>query len=902
MQFFLKHLFLLVLFLSIQVSSVFASTISAHRIPVSLLEGAGAFVTAHKIKNLPMFLDQTYKTDSGDELSKQLILKYMKLTKNLYVELDKNSSYKQDVATQDFLYLWEVFDNQKSNGNKETLNVLVKKLLQKKFINNQFLNSIKNFHLTAEFINNEKKKSKIPIGSFNFFISGIISSLPISGEKKKRLFKNSHSTDILPMLKNMSFDKNKFDKTFRYSDFGFNSNTSYEELLLIAEKARAVEQKMATISILSFLYSKQAITITNGNVEVIEKVFPKNFNSFLKKVLSIKEDKLLIKSTNKIINSYGESKSVKNEFKMALLQVPAFISTYRGCIGGDCSTKTTWANSYHPYEYIFYILNKQKKAIGYMSVDLVKVNNDLVLYVKDITGANLSAKHVDWALHTLFINKDAFKAKYLTLAQPEWFNGNSSFPTVKEAMSKYNQSLKIVNQTFFAIPLQEEVLKKQKNSEGSYDDFKKHRQGVVFSPNQKIINSFKTQVKENPFLKFSFFSEKTMKKAQWKFISVNDAIDVLFHNPKIKENNLLLINEEANKHFSQFLDSADQGNFKFSAKDIINAIWKEGVTEKGMSALSRMNWANWPQLFFIIDSYINKGQSVNNLAKYILSKPEVIAHHKWAGWIDSYINKGQAMEFLGTYVLSKPEVIAHPKWTEWIDSYIKKGKGMDYLALHAWSKPEAIVHPKWIEWIDSYIKKGEHLKFLALSVLFKPRAIAHPKWAGWIDSYIKKGEGMHYLAYSVLSKSEVITHPKWAGWIDSYIKKGEGMHYLAVYVLSKPEVRAHSKWIEWIDSYIKKGKDMGYLAVYALSKPKAIAHPKWTGWIDSYIKKGKEMGALAQAVLSHPEVIAHPKYQKLLLLFIKYGGLKENLYVIAQKQLVQALNEKKQVMCRGLFN
>jgi hypothetical protein len=78
-----------------------------------------------------------------------------------------------------------------------------------------------------------------------------------------------------------------------------------------------------------------------------------------------------------------------------LIELRPAVADFRGCLGGDCSTKYSFAAPNNTDELVFELTNDMKESKGYVEATRVIVNGKPTLYVSSINGPRISAADIE---------------------------------------------------------------------------------------------------------------------------------------------------------------------------------------------------------------------------------------------------------------------------------------------------------------------------------------------------------------------------------------------------------------------------------------------------------------------------------------------------------------------------
>lgn len=101
--------------------------------------------------------------------------------------------------------------------------------------------------------------------------------------------------------------------------------------------------------------------------------------------------------------------------KLRLVEVPAQLAIFRGCVGNDCSTLYSAAYGQSPMERVFLIQDAEGFNKGYLSATLVRTNGQQALYLHTIAGPRISEADTELIFHAFEQSKDKFAAQSILI-------------------------------------------------------------------------------------------------------------------------------------------------------------------------------------------------------------------------------------------------------------------------------------------------------------------------------------------------------------------------------------------------------------------------------------------------------------------------------------------------------
>lgn len=180
-----------------------------------------------------------------------------------------------------------------------------------------------------------------------------------------------------------------------------------------------------------------------------------------------------------------------------VFEVHPYLGINRGCIGGDCSTSNSPMFPYSPNEHVFFIQNSNGQFVGYITATRVKQKETPSLYIKDITGPNLSPALLESILHVLHNSLHLYGVKQLILARPDFTNSQNNHIPLREVLGRYNKG-KLESLVIPDAKIRNSIGSNYNifRSTMSYDDPKNHSTGVIFQPNATIASRVTQRVSQ----------------------------------------------------------------------------------------------------------------------------------------------------------------------------------------------------------------------------------------------------------------------------------------------------------------------------------------------------------------------------------------------------------------------
>jgi hypothetical protein len=143
------------------------------------------------------------------------------------------------------------------------------------------------------------------------------------------------------------------------------------------------------------------------------------------------------------------SKQIESRQSLAgglrLQEVPPTLGIFRGCVGGDCSTKYSFPYPNSPVERVFFVYSTDEPRPeaappkGYVSATLVEGSTrgstkEKVLYVHTINGKRISGADTVKIIEGLYQMRREFGASELALPTPDRLQFNVNFTEIRSAL------------------------------------------------------------------------------------------------------------------------------------------------------------------------------------------------------------------------------------------------------------------------------------------------------------------------------------------------------------------------------------------------------------------------------------------------------------------------------------
>lgn len=195
-----------------------------------------------------------------------------------------------------------------------------------------------------------------------------------------------------------------------------------------------------------------------------------------------------------------------------LYEVHPFLGVYRGCIGGDCSTTSSWGFSYSPFEHTFYIF-VNNNPVGYITATRLETQEGPTLYIKDVSGENLSPKVIEAILNVFPQLASYYGVNVVSIASSTFTIRENHFAPIKRVMGQFdNRGPRYSQGDLFLNRFQDENIRKTIGGFPSiskeYDKPEVHRSSVRLRPDPESAIGLRVRVESGSLESFQPSSEK----------------------------------------------------------------------------------------------------------------------------------------------------------------------------------------------------------------------------------------------------------------------------------------------------------------------------------------------------------------------------------------------------------
>lgn len=189
------------------------------------------------------------------------------------------------------------------------------------------------------------------------------------------------------------------------------------------------------------------------------------------------------------------SRATKITKGIELLEVPPTVGIFRGCVGGDCSSRYSFPYPNDPHERVFLIKklksglkeNNNHQLKGYVSTTEIIVDGEPALYVVTISGVNVSAADTELIFRGLDEAKEKLGVKLIVLPESKKLGELINFPAIRGVYEKHLHK----NSSRISIQYQNQDIRNEiqnyqpssKYNSASYDHMANNMNGAVLSFN-----------------------------------------------------------------------------------------------------------------------------------------------------------------------------------------------------------------------------------------------------------------------------------------------------------------------------------------------------------------------------------------------------------------------------------
>ncbi|HAR41355.1 MAG TPA: hypothetical protein DCS07_01785 [Bdellovibrionales bacterium] len=304
----------------------------------------------------------------------------------------------------------------------------------------------------------------------NRLVTGLIKALP--PERQKAAFPLSFEEKIILLKRELPRDLQAAG--FKAEVFGLNKEIDSTRVLTILRQAKLAEDRLPRLV--------SSLLLANQNLLADEKTSSKTFEFLNERGQA--RIKSLVASELKGLYRVGTAQ----EF-LDLREVPPDWGILRGCVGGDCSTRRSYAYPNSPMERVFFVsggaVSEKPKLKGYVAGTHVVVEGRPAFYVHTVAGRDFNGRDLDKILDLFFSQKAALGAERIIVPTKQRIQSNLfDHPKLKEVYEQKLQNLPDAN-----IRHPDEALRAvidRAVPDSSYDTSSSNARGYIYSPKEAI--------------------------------------------------------------------------------------------------------------------------------------------------------------------------------------------------------------------------------------------------------------------------------------------------------------------------------------------------------------------------------------------------------------------------------
>lgn len=343
-------------------------------------------------------------------------------------------------------------------------------------------------------------------------ITGVLQAVP--KDKRAEIFKVGDPTAQLKMIRELNISEGTFRQSrFQAERYGMNSQTTTlnDVLSIIEVKINSQFEFLTQLGLLAVLkrVSNQQLQLFNS-LDLNKLLLPSDFNFLDKDASSGLSDihaeiakrfpesianlsKTFMQSVAAIPKQWFHKTMASVEVLqpyMKIVEVHPYLGIYRGCLGGDCSTTHSSMYPYSPWEHVFFI-QVQGKFVGYVSATRVTTYDETALYLKDVTGRNLTADQAEAVVYAFSKVYPHYGTKKYLLAAHKFTAAENHFRHLIDRLALFNggsasdgkPQASLVPIFFKDHAIREFIqLNAEFYSGAGYDHPGRHQYGAIFAP------------------------------------------------------------------------------------------------------------------------------------------------------------------------------------------------------------------------------------------------------------------------------------------------------------------------------------------------------------------------------------------------------------------------------------
>ncbi|MBU6154182.1 MAG: hypothetical protein KGP28_07755 [Bdellovibrionales bacterium] len=190
----------------------------------------------------------------------------------------------------------------------------------------------------------------------------------------------------------------------------------------------------------------------------------------------------------------------KKSNTLRLIEVPATVGIFRGCTGGDCSSKYSFPYPNDPNEKVFFVMDEKSKVKGYVAATVMAgQKKENVLYVHTIAGSRISSDDTRAILAGLNEEKKTFGAAGVVIPTVSQTKGLINYAPIRKVYSELHGNPEQVEITHHDESTREAIEKFEGNNSGSYDHQNKNKKGYRLreEPLRKSLGAIQVSIEKS---------------------------------------------------------------------------------------------------------------------------------------------------------------------------------------------------------------------------------------------------------------------------------------------------------------------------------------------------------------------------------------------------------------------
>ncbi|MDR3608448.1 MAG: hypothetical protein P4M08_13855 [Oligoflexia bacterium] len=182
---------------------------------------------------------------------------------------------------------------------------------------------------------------------------------------------------------------------------------------------------------------------------------------------------------------------------LRLTELRPVAGIFRGCAGGDCSTKNSFAAPNSPDELVFHVTDEKGESKGYLEATRVLAEGKPTLYVSSVNGLRISASDVDLLLNGLYKARAQIGFELLALPTSGNIDALMNYKIIQDRMYSLIASAKKVKLTFTVEEIRRRIEQfKSSHLSSKFDQMENNRNALLYSPSTDDLNGIETVTHE----------------------------------------------------------------------------------------------------------------------------------------------------------------------------------------------------------------------------------------------------------------------------------------------------------------------------------------------------------------------------------------------------------------------